>query len=183
MTCKFVGKDGRRCQAKALTSRTFCFFHNPEDETREERRRAQSLGGRGRRRTAVALPPLDFNFESPRKIARTMGELSELVYGGVISEKRADTIGRLSGHALRAIEAGTIAENVAQTKRMAEAERAAPIDFTTTFATEFEEADESEEYRKKVVALAERIKAHERAEADSDEPSGNPEDTDSSEGI
>lgn len=128
MRCEHKDDGGRQCRAQALNGRARCFFHAQEEETRQRRLEAQTRGGSRPKKTRANLPPLQFNFEDPRKISSTLTKLAELVYTGGLDVKDALAIGRLAGLALAALDAGVFADEIARLKRRADAENAQPIE-------------------------------------------------------
>jgi hypothetical protein len=163
MNCQFVDANGRQCRAKALKGGKHCFFHSREKKVREQRRQAQSQGG-SQPKTKAALPALNFNFSDPRQIPQLASQLAELVYFGRLDRRRAETISRLAGRALGALEAGAFADELAQMKQVAEAEKSLPADLAASIEQSERAADDAS-FRRRVVELRRRLEQEQREAA------------------
>ncbi len=158
MACKGTNKRGGPCKAKVVRKSDYCYFHNAA--LSGKRRAAQSQGGRARRPSRLPLPPLNFHFDDPATIARTLSVVAELVYLGQLSAKRAGAIARLAAIALDALDASKVAEEVAHVKAIAEAEKMFSPD--STDATKFKQAEEDASFRSQLVELSRQIEQQEQ---------------------
>jgi hypothetical protein len=125
-------KDNRQpCKARAQAGSKFCFFHDPN--ARDQRREAQSKGG-GKRTHSVVFypPPSDFDLSDPHGVANALTWVANRVIRGELDSRTATAVGYLGDCALRAYNAGSIADRLEALERLQKAEpnwSPAPVDF------------------------------------------------------
>lgn len=142
MKCKSVTKAGSPCGGNAVADSSFCYSHDPA--LREQRREAQSRGGRGRKPApAVATPP-------PRKYKladrHDVEELANYALDEILSRRRppefAYAVVALAQLGLR-FHAAALEERVAHLERQQQAEKYQPVVPQTPASSRFQE-DEPE---------------------------------------
>lgn len=110
MNCITQKSDGSLCEAKTLTDDLYCFFHSP-NVSEEERKSAQSRGGKGNTmKTTSPLPAR--KIDKAKDVVALLEETVNLVRAGELDVKVANCIGVLSGQVLKALEMSTIATRV-----------------------------------------------------------------------
>jgi hypothetical protein len=109
--CTAVKTDGERCQAKALTCSSRCFFHDPESAG--ERIAASRRGGEKNR--PVTLPPdtPDFPLANAGDASALIGRTINLLLRGEIDPKIANAVGYLVAVKMKAMDAGLLERRVA----------------------------------------------------------------------
>jgi hypothetical protein len=118
--CRYIKPDGRRCQARPLTTGVHCFFH--ASTAAQDRRLAQQRGGRNRR----AVLPL----HTPRPALATfkdlrafLGETLHQVRTGQLDYRVARVMASLCSVLFRALtmsELERISQEIEEMKAMAE---------------------------------------------------------------
>jgi len=101
MQCQKRKRDGKRCEARALSGRRWCAFHADPS-------RASKLGRRGGRRRAVRCPQELKVFDPPKSAADLRDLLSQSIIElrtGTLDPKLANSISYLGTGFLKAIEA------------------------------------------------------------------------------
>ena len=106
--CKFIKPDGERCQAKAMKESEYCFTHNPD--TQIEKHLAVVKGGLNSKKVKLDLKPL--SIKNPQEVGKLLEDTINGVRSGEIPPKIANTIGYLTGHALKALEASNLDQRV-----------------------------------------------------------------------
>mgnify|MGYP000274071034 CR=1 FL=1 len=111
--CKFE-KDGKQCQAWAMTDSEFCFTHDPNK--RKERALAHAKGGMTPKRNYKPLPPVELidNKGVVNLLAQTINEVRR----GKIDLRVANCIGYLSGHLIKALEISELEDRVEKIERV-----------------------------------------------------------------
>ncbi len=121
--CHAVKRDGRRCRAIALPGSDFCFFHDPSKA--DERREAQSLGGRqGRMKTLDPSTP-DVNVEDCRGVVSLLSQTISQVRRGEIDPRVANAVGYLANVLIRATEMGELERRLAELEALVKTPRPA----------------------------------------------------------
>lgn len=109
-TCQTTRKDGRPCQAWALTGSSFCWAHDPT--LAAERRAARSLGGRVRHGRTVATTTGAVQLGSVADVVgvlqRTLVDLFRLEN----SISRARAVAYCASVAVRALEVSELEQRV-----------------------------------------------------------------------
>ncbi len=101
--CQAKTADGSGCQAAALPSSDFCFFHDPDRV--DERRQANAAGGRnGKMKTLDGAP--DIKVESCRDVVRLISDTINQVRRGELDPRVANAIGYLANVLIKAAEQG-----------------------------------------------------------------------------
>ena len=102
MKCEFIKPDGQKCEANAVKGSEFCYFHNPAVSD-EEKREAQSNGGKGK---ALTLPePLpELALTTPDHAVLLIADTISRVRAGTLDIRIANCIGFLSDKLLKAFE-------------------------------------------------------------------------------
>lgn len=102
--CQARTGDGSACQAAALPSSDFCFFHDPDRA--DERRQANAAGGRqGKMKTLDAAAP-DIKIESCQDVVRLISETINQVRRGELDPRVANAVGYLANVLIKAVEQG-----------------------------------------------------------------------------
>jgi hypothetical protein len=119
--CHGVKPDGSRCEVAALPGSDFCFFHDPSKA--DERREAQSLGGRqNRMRTLDATAP-DVRVENCQDVVRLLSETINQVRKGQIDPRVANAVGYLANVLIRATEQGELERRLAELEALVKTPR------------------------------------------------------------
>lgn len=119
--CHGVKPDGSRCMAAALPGSDYCFFHDPSKA--DERREAQSLGGRqNRMRTLDATAP-DVRVENCQDVVRLLSETINHVRKGQIDPRVANAVGYLANVLIRATEQGELERRLAELEALVKTPR------------------------------------------------------------
>jgi hypothetical protein len=119
--CSYIRSDGNGCKARAPTGSAFCAFHDPAraDQQREARRQ----GGKARSKRAAVLPigTADLPLASVADVAALLADTINQVRRGEVDAKVGSCLGYLANSLLKAIEASTLAEEMAALKTEVEA--------------------------------------------------------------
>jgi hypothetical protein len=101
--CRALKPDGTPCQAHAISTSRFCFFHDPANE--EKRNAARRAGGENRAREIKALPPDTPNcqLETGRDISALLTDTINRVRRGELDVAIALAISRLVSLKLQAV--------------------------------------------------------------------------------
>jgi hypothetical protein len=111
-TCQAVKPDGSRCKAAALPGADFCFFHDPSKA--DERREAQSLGGRQNRMKTLDATVPDVKVEDCRDVVRLISETINQVRKGQIDPRVANAVGYLANVLIRAVDQAEMERRLAE---------------------------------------------------------------------
>lgn len=118
MQCQAMKRDGEQCKGYAMSGSDFCFTHNPN--TSDQRKDARRKGGsKGKART-LSADSLSVSLTSPNDIESLLAETINQTRRGELDAKTANTIGYLSGVLLKAIEYGSLADEITELKRLVE---------------------------------------------------------------
>jgi len=104
--CRASKPDGSSCRADALPESDFCFFHDPSKA--DERRKAQSFGGRQNRMKTLEATTPDVEIEDTRDVVRLIAETINQVRRGQIDPRVANAVGYLANVLIRAVEQGEL---------------------------------------------------------------------------
>lgn len=100
--CEGIKSDGSRCKAAPLADSDFCYFHDPSIAA--QRREAQSLGGHGNRLKTLDPDVPDVKLENSEDTAELLSQTINQVRKGLISPQVANSVGYLTGIAMKAAE-------------------------------------------------------------------------------
>ena len=116
MKCEFIKPDGQKCEANAVKSSEFCYFHNP-DISNEEKHEAQSNGGKGKALTlAEPLPVLPLF--TPDHAVMLIADTISRVRAGTLDIRTANCLGFLSDKLLNAFEVSTLNNRIELIERV-----------------------------------------------------------------
>ena len=108
--CKARTKDGTECQTPALAGSDFCFFHDPDKA--DERREANSKGGRQDKIKTLSADAPDIQVESCQDVARLISTTINQVRKGELDPRIANAVGYLANVLIRAVEQGDMEERI-----------------------------------------------------------------------
>jgi hypothetical protein len=100
--CETVKQDGARCQARTLSGKPHCFFHDPASA--EERTAASSRGGAKKNLPMPSQDAIDIALNSRSDAAALLARIINQLVRGAIDPKIANGAGFLIGIWLRATE-------------------------------------------------------------------------------
>jgi hypothetical protein len=110
--CTATCKDNRPCRAPALAD-GLCFVHSPL--TAEARDRCRRENGRARMRPAAALPDApDVVLDGAQDVLRLLAETATQVRRGELDSRVGNCLCCIASVALRAIEQGELADELAR---------------------------------------------------------------------
>ena len=143
MKCKGKTQNGTPCQGFVRTGSLYCYFHDPA--LSKQRHESQRKGGLNRSRFEnLPDPPCDVNLEDPHNIPKLLTYIAKCVLRGQMDTKVAYAFGYLSDCALRAHNAGDLADRVAEIERLQRVEQASPVQLPDDYDfIQFEEEDQS----------------------------------------
>jgi hypothetical protein len=122
--CEAARSDGSKCKAPALPGSPFCFFHDPTKA--DERREAQSLGGRqNRMRTLDASAP-EVKVKDCQDVVMLISDTINQVRRGQIDPRVANAVGYLANVLIRAVEQGDLEKRLAELEALIKAPRLNP---------------------------------------------------------
>jgi hypothetical protein len=93
--CGTPKADGTTCGAKVMNGGKFCFFHDPE--TTQERKAAQSRGGKRNRAPVLPADAADLVLDNQGDVVQFLTVTINDVRKGRLGTKEATTIGYLLG--------------------------------------------------------------------------------------
>lgn len=108
MECTYIKDDGEKCRARAIKGSELCINHNPDMQ--EVKQLAVVKGGLSGKRVRLELNPLEVR--SVIDINLLLEDTINRVRSGEMPVNIANSIGYLTGHALKAIEANEIERKV-----------------------------------------------------------------------
>lgn len=108
--CSASKGDGSNCKVLAVEGSDFCFFHDPSRS--EERRAAQSLGGRGNHIKVLSEDTPDVKITSHEDVALLLCITINQVRKGEIDPRVANAVGYLANIALTAIERNDVEKRI-----------------------------------------------------------------------
>jgi hypothetical protein len=109
--CETVKQDGTRCQARTLSGKPHCFFHDPASA--EERTAASSRGGAKKHYSAPSQDAIDIALNSRSDAAALLARIINQLVRGAIDPKIANGAGFLIGIWLKATETNSLEERLA----------------------------------------------------------------------
>jgi len=118
MQCQFIKPNKKQCGGHALTSDTFCFYHNPKVKD-EDKKRARSKGG-SNNKIVIGQPLTPISFKKANSVVELLEETINLVRAGEMEIKVANCIGFLSGHIIKAIEVSELTQKVKDIEKFLE---------------------------------------------------------------
>ena len=112
--CSYVKPDATRCNAYAVIGSDYCFVHDPGSA--EKCRAARINGGIERSRRVNVLPPdtPDVRVVSAADITMLIAETISQLRRGQIDPGVANSVGYLTGMALRALQRNDLDQRVAR---------------------------------------------------------------------
>jgi hypothetical protein len=110
--CAGLNSDGSPCNVAALPESDYCFFHDPTKA--EERREAQSLGGRQNRMKTLETDAPDVKVETCQDVVKLLSETINQVRKGEIDPRVANSVGYLANVLIKAFEQGDIEKRLAE---------------------------------------------------------------------
>jgi hypothetical protein len=121
--CRFAKPSRGRCQANAMASSDFCFFHCPTVAV--QRREARQMGGR--RNKAAVLPPdaPDSPLRCVEDVVVFMADTINRVRRGQLDPRVGNTVGYLSGVLLKALETGNLERRLSDLESVVKSQSAA----------------------------------------------------------
>jgi len=113
MRCKHTKHDGSPCGAYAIGEGEYCWLHSP-DVPDEEKREAQSRGGKAGESVKTALPPLEGSIplKTPEDVLAVIRRALQGVVAGTVDIRTANSVGYLTDRALRAMEASDVVQRL-----------------------------------------------------------------------
>ena len=123
--CQAKTADGSGCQAAALPSSDFCFFHDPDRA--DDRRQANAAGGRnGKMKTLDGAP--DVKVESCQDVVRLISDTINQVRRGELDPRVANAIGYLANVLIKAADQGDHEQRIKDLEAVIKRQRQ-PSDF------------------------------------------------------
>ena len=112
--CRFLKKNGSKCDADAQTGKSVCVFHDLEQSTTVERARRD--GGIKRSRPAAVLPPdtPDITLENASEVSALITDSINQLRRGQLDPRVAKGIGYLAGVLLRSLEQGAMERRISK---------------------------------------------------------------------
>jgi len=120
--CQALKPDGSHCQAAALPGTDFCFFHDPTRA--EDRREAQSLGGRQNKMKTLDPAAPDVTIEDCQDVVLLISETINQVRKGQIDPRVANAVGYLANVLIRALEQGEMEKRLNELEAIVKTSRA-----------------------------------------------------------
>jgi hypothetical protein len=108
MKCHFI-KEGKQCNANAMSDCEYCFSHNPDAST--EKRLAVTKGGLAKKKEEFfSLEPIELKTceQVIVLLGDTINRIRKVDKNGEMPLKVASTIGFLATHLLRGIESSDL---------------------------------------------------------------------------
>lgn len=109
-TCQAKTNAGSQCQAATIDHSSFCFFHDPSYA--EERRRAQSSGGRNGVAKTLPASTADMDIRSMEGVTALLCETINQVRRGDVDPRIGNSIGYLANILMKSIEQGEMEERL-----------------------------------------------------------------------
>lgn len=116
MKCKHTKENGQQCKSSAMSGSKYCYFHNPAI-SKEEKKEAQSRGGRNRAITLKEALP-EMNIMKVSDVTLLLVDTINQVRTGKMDVKMANCIGFLGDKLTRTMEAGNLAERFDKLERL-----------------------------------------------------------------
>jgi hypothetical protein len=134
MPCQAKKTNGAKCQAAALPSTDFCFFHDPDQA--DKRRASQSFGGSQNRMTTLDDDAPDVTVRNCEDVVKLMGETINHVRKGQLDPRIANAVGYLAAILIKAAEQGDMEKRIADIEALVKNRRETPdlnLDMTGTY--------------------------------------------------
>lgn len=88
MKCKFIKKNSKECEAKAIKDEKYCFYHSPKQK--KKRKLASANGGLRSKKNNLDLPPV--KIQNPKDIVIVLAETLNLLRSGKIYPNHANSV-------------------------------------------------------------------------------------------
>src|ERR1700722_17831905 len=111
-TCSAIKRDRTRCSAATIPGSEFCFFHDPEKA--EDRRQAQSQGGRNNRMKTLPESAPNVRVGNSGDAIALISQTINQVRKGQIDPRIANSVGFLANILLKAVERDKLETRIAQ---------------------------------------------------------------------
>jgi hypothetical protein len=111
-TCSATKPDQSKCQAAAMPGSEFCYFHDPSKA--EERREAQSQGGRQNRVRTLEETAPDIKIEDSGDAIALISDTINQVRKGKIDPRVANSVGFLANILMKAVERNKLETRIEQ---------------------------------------------------------------------
>ncbi len=121
--CSASKTDGSKCTVVALPDSDCCVFHDPSRA--DQRREAQSLGGRGNRMRILAEDTPDIKIECSADITGLLCQTINQVRKGEVDPKIANSVGYLASIAMAAVERNELEKRIKKLEAVYEGRLAA----------------------------------------------------------
>lgn len=121
MVCKATNKSGKPCKAHAMNDSEYCYLHNPEIKA-SEKLSARSNGGKSiahNKSNTIGTITL----KSSSDVVTLLSKTINAVLTNEIDVKRANSIGFLSNHLLKAIEVSDLEQRLIKLEEHHETKR------------------------------------------------------------
>lgn len=128
--CRALTADGSSCQANALDGSSYCFFHDPAKA--DERREAQSMGGRQNRMKTLDNNVPDIAVRDCQDVVALISETINQVRKGQIDPRVANTVGYLANVLIKAAEQGDIEQRLAELESLIKVRSRSSVDLELT---------------------------------------------------
>ena len=119
--CEGFKPDGTRCSVPALPGSKFCVFHDPERA--EQRRAAQSRGGKANRIKTLGPDAPDLKVQDSQDVKELLSQTIDQVRKGQIDPRVGYAIAYLSNLMLKASEKNELETRLAELEKMVKAKQ------------------------------------------------------------
>ena len=116
--------DGSRCRANARTGRDYCFTHDPESAAEREAARVSGGRERTRRTNVLSADTPDMSVGTAAHIITLIGDTVNQVRKGELDVSIANSVGYLSGIALKALQRDDVDQRLARLESILDRRRA-----------------------------------------------------------
>jgi hypothetical protein len=126
MRCKFTHANGKECTLNAGRNSEYCWFHDPR--LAEQRFKAQSRGGRGRRRKREVLYDIKFNLRDLHQLPFVIDDALDLMLHKMLSPAEMESVRRMAESAMRAHKLVSLDAKVDELLRRLKTARDRPVE-------------------------------------------------------
>lgn len=124
--CQQSKPDGTPCQAKPVNGSAYCFFHDPDKA--EDRKQAQSHGGRQNKAQALPGEVEDIPVQNPQDVVTLLSVTINQVRKGELDPKVSNAVGYLANILLKAMEHGDISDRLNQFELVIRRQEQTPLE-------------------------------------------------------